>query len=93
VARIVQSVLQLAMGWGSNTGGGRIFHACPDQPWGPPSHVHTGYQVFPRGQAVEAWCWPPTAPSSNEVTNGLGEYLHLSLCPRRHVMGWPLPLV
>jgi len=34
--------------WGSNSGGGEIFHTCPDQLWGPPSLLYNGYQVsFP----------------------------------------------
>ena len=39
------------MGWtvrGSNPGGGKIFHTCTDQLWGPPSLLYNGYQVsFP----------------------------------------------
>ena len=41
------------MGWkvqGSNPGGGEIFCTYPDQPWGPPSHLYNGYQVFPGGK-------------------------------------------
>jgi len=30
------------MGWGPNPGGGKIFHACPNQPQGPLSLVHRG---------------------------------------------------
>jgi len=26
-----------------------------DQPWGPPSLLYNGYQVFPRGKAAGAW--------------------------------------
>ena len=32
---------------GSNPGGGEIFRTCPDRPWGPPSLLYNGYQVFP----------------------------------------------
>jgi len=28
---------------------GRDFHTCPDRPWGPPSLLYNGYQVFPGG--------------------------------------------
>jgi len=34
-------------GPGSNPGGGKIFRTCPDRPWGPPSLLYNGYQVFP----------------------------------------------
>ena len=27
-----------------------IFHTCPDRPWGPPSVLYDGYQVFPVGK-------------------------------------------
>ena len=43
----------MATGWtvrGSNPGGGEIFRTCPDRPWGPPSLLYNGYQVFPRGK-------------------------------------------
>ena len=42
-------------GWmvqGSNPVGGEILCTCPDQPWGPPSLLHNGYQVsFQGGQS------------------------------------------
>jgi hypothetical protein len=37
-----QSVQRQATGWtvqGSNPGGGKIFHTCPGQPWGPPHRL------------------------------------------------------
>ena len=43
------------MVWGLNSGGGEIFHTCPDRPWGPPSLLYNGYWVFPgvkSGQSV-----------------------------------------
>jgi hypothetical protein len=52
--------------YGSNPGWGEIFRTHPDQPWGPPSLLYNGYQVFPRGKATGAWCWPPT-PFNAEV--------------------------
>ena len=36
-------------GWtvqGSNPGGSGIFRTLPDWPWGPPSLLYSGYQVF-----------------------------------------------
>ena len=32
-----------------------IFRTRPDRPWGPPSLVHNGYQVFPGGKSAGAW--------------------------------------
>jgi hypothetical protein len=57
-ARITQSVQRLAMGWTvqvSNPGGGQDF-----LPWGPPSLVHSGNQVFPGGKVAGVCCLPPT---------------------------------
>jgi len=42
-------------GLGSNPGGGEIFRTRPDRPWGPPSHLYNGNQVFPGGKAAGAW--------------------------------------
>jgi len=45
-----QSVWRLATGWtvrGPNAGVGEIFRTRPDWPWGPPSLLYNGYQVFP----------------------------------------------
>jgi len=33
--------------------GARFSHTCPDRPWGPPSLLYNGYQVFPGGKE-----WP-----------------------------------
>jgi len=44
-AGIAQSVQQLATGWtvrGQNHGGGDVFLAHPDRPWGPPTLLHEG---------------------------------------------------
>ena len=46
--------------------GGQIFRTRPDRPWGSPSLLHHGYQVFPRGKAAGAWRWPPT-PTTTKV--------------------------
>ena len=43
---------------GSNPGGGEIFRTYPDRPWGLPSLLYNGYQVFPGGKPAGAWCWP-----------------------------------
>ena len=55
-AHVVQNVI--ASGWtvqGSNPDVDEIFRTRPDRPWGPPSLLYNGYQVFPRGKAVGAW--------------------------------------
>ena len=58
-----QSAQRLAKGWtvrGSNPGGVKIFHTCPDRPWGPLNLPYNGYRVFPGGEAAGAWRWPST---------------------------------
>jgi hypothetical protein len=53
-----QSVKRLATGWsvrGSNSGGGEIFHTCPDRPSDPPSLLYNGCRVFPGGKPAGAW--------------------------------------
>jgi hypothetical protein len=27
-----------------------------DRPWGPPSHLYSGYRALPGGKAAGAWC-------------------------------------
>jgi hypothetical protein len=39
---------------------GEIFRTRSEWPWGPPSLLYIGYQVFPGVKAVGAWRWPPT---------------------------------
>jgi len=51
-------------GTGSNTGGTR-FSARPDRPWGPPSLLYNGYQVFPRGKV-----WPVRAADHSPPVMG-----------------------
>jgi len=34
----------------SNSGWDEIFRTYPDRPWGPPSLLYNGYQVFPGGK-------------------------------------------
>ena len=57
-AGIAQSVWRRASGWtvrGSNPGGVEIFRTRPDRPWGSPSLLYDGYQIFPGGKAAGAW--------------------------------------
>ena len=44
--------------------GGEIFRTRPDRPWGPPSLLYNGYQVFHDGKAAGAWRLPPTQSSA-----------------------------
>ena len=53
--------------WGSNPGGGEIFRTCPDRPWGPPSLLYGGYQVFPAGKKQPGRDADPSPPSSAVV--------------------------
>jgi hypothetical protein len=39
---------------GSKPGGGEIFRTRPDRPWGPPSLLCNGFQLFPGGKAARA---------------------------------------
>jgi len=55
------------MGWtvrGLNSGGGEIFCTCPDRPWGPPSLLYSGYQIFPGGKERPGRDTDPSPPSS-----------------------------
>jgi len=63
---------------GSNPGGGEIFHTCPDRPWGPPSFLHNGYRVFPRGKERPGRDVDPSPPSSAVVKK---EYSYISAPP------------
>jgi len=84
----------LAMGWtlgGSNLCGGDIFLICPDRPWGPPSLLYNGYQVFPGSKVAGAWGWPPTQ-SSAEVKERVELYFYSSSLPLWAVLGWTVPL-
>jgi len=39
---------------------GEVFCPHPDRPWGPPSLLCNGYQLFTEDKAAGAWRWPPT---------------------------------
>jgi len=61
---------RLARGWTvreSNPGGGEIFLTCLDRPWGPPSLLYNGYQVFPGGKERPGRDADPSPPSSAVV--------------------------
>jgi len=62
--------IELATGWtvrGSSYGGGKIFRTCPDRPWGQPSPLYNGYQVFPGGKERPGCDADPSPPSSAVV--------------------------
>jgi hypothetical protein len=68
IHKLAQSVQRLTAGWkvrGSNPGGGEIFRTCPDRPWGPPSLLYNGYQVFPGGGGVRLGPAADHSPPSN----------------------------
>jgi hypothetical protein len=51
---------------GSNPEGAR-FSARRDRPWGPPSLLYNGYQVFPGGKVWPGRAADHSPPSSAEV--------------------------
>jgi hypothetical protein len=58
----------LGAGWsGDQIPVGARFSARPDQPWGPPSLLYNGYQVFPRGKVQPGRAVEHSLPSSAEV--------------------------
>jgi hypothetical protein len=67
------------MGWmirGSKPSVDEIFHACPDQPWGPPSLLYNGYRVFPRSIERPRRDADPSPPSSAVVKERVELYLY-----------------
>jgi len=46
---------------------GARFSASPDRPWGPPSVLYNGYQVFPGGKEPPGRDADPSPPSSAVV--------------------------
>jgi len=58
------------MVWGSNPSGGKIFHTCPDWPWGPPSLLYNGYWVFSGGKEWLGRDADPSPPSSAMAKKG-----------------------
>ena len=75
----------------SRWGGGEIFRTRPDRPWGPPSLLYKGYQIFPGGKAAEAWHWQPTL-SRAEVKERVEPYLYSPSGSSWPVLRWSLPL-
>ena len=74
-SNLIQLLFRAHVGWDTSVGiatrygldilwiksqWGEIFCTCPAQPWGTPSLLYNGYQVFPGGKAAGARRWPPT---------------------------------
>ena len=92
--QIWQCTGQHSTGWtvrGSNPGGGEIFRARPDRPWGPPNVIYSEYCVFIGGKAAGTWRWPST-PSSAEVKERVELYLYFPSGLSWPVLWWILPL-
>ena len=64
--------------------GGKIFPTCPDQPWGPPSLLYNGYQVFPGRKERPGCDADPSPPSSAVVMKGQS---YTSTPPMGHTAG------
>jgi hypothetical protein len=56
--------------------GDKIFRACPDRSWGPPSLLYNGYRVFP-GVKKRTGSDADTSPPSSAVGH---EWVELYLC-------------
>jgi len=67
------SIVSIATGYGldgpgiESQLGGETFCTCPDQPWGPPSLLYNGYQVFPGGKERPGRDADPSPSSSAMV--------------------------
>ena len=56
--------------------GGEIFRTCPDRPWGTPSILYNGYQVFPGGKERPGRDADPSPPSSASGHERVELYLY-----------------
>jgi hypothetical protein len=77
--------------WGSNPGGGKILRACPDRPWGPPSLLYNGYQVF-HGVQQQGPGTDNPHPSRAMVKERVALYLYSTSGPLWAVIRWTLLL-
>ena len=73
---------------GSNPGGGEIFRTRPDQPWGPPIFLCSGYGVSFIGLKQLGFGIDQPAPSSVEAKERVGLYLYSSTWSSWPVIGW-----
>jgi hypothetical protein len=82
----------------SNPGGGEICRTCPDRPWGPPSLLYNGYQVFLGGKKRPRRDADPSPRSSAVDHERVELYLYSPCGPYGlyrasvHVQGCTLPL-
>ena len=60
----------------TNAGGGEILYTCTDRPWGPPSPLYNGYQVFLEGRGCRGVGLTTTPSSSAEVLERVELYLY-----------------
>jgi len=74
------------MVWELNPGGGKILHACPDWPWGPPSLLHKVYQVLFLGVKQPGHSIDYSLPPSAEVNERLEVYLYSPSGPSSPVL-------
>jgi len=80
-------------GYYTNPGGGEIFLARPDQPWGPPIFLYNGYRDFPAGKSAGAWSSVDhTTTSRAQVKETVEVYLYSPSGPSWPGLGWPLAL-
>jgi hypothetical protein len=89
------SVAEIAAGWtvrGSTAGGGEIVRSRPDLPWGQPSLMYKGYQVFP-GVKRPGRGFEHSLPSSAEVKERVQLYLSSPSGPLWPVLGWTSPFL
>ena len=75
---------------------GEIFRTCPGRPWGPPSLLYSGYQVFPGGKerpGRDADPSPLLVPRSRKsrAIPLLPLWAVLPVQSSVPVQGWPLP--
>ena len=77
----------MSMGWTvrASNPGGATFSARPDRPWDPPSLLHNGYRVFPRGKVQPGHAADHSSTSSGMV---MEEYSYTSIHPLGHIRAY-----
>jgi len=88
-AGIVKTVHRLATSWtvwGSNHGGGEIFHSHLDWPWGPPSLLYNGYRVIPGDKVARV-----VLTTHPHLTLRLKKEYRYTSTPHLCLYGWNLP--
>ena len=84
VSRLAQSVQRLTSGWTvrDRIPVGTRFSARPDRPWGPPSLLYNGYEVFPGSKVRPGRGADHSPPSSAAV---MEEQSYTSTHPLGHI--------